>query len=125
MQRAFTLLEILISIAILMVLVSVAVPTFLDYKNRAIVSKVQGDLVSCAGELMAKYADNGTSSQVCVTDIADSSNNTCTLIIDSQNATIKIQNSYCTFKVNNRTIECRIRTNYGDINGRIDCYFKE
>jgi len=117
--RGFSLLEILVGIVLIFILSFISLKSFLKYKNKAIISNVQGNLVSCASELMAEYASEGTRKKVCVIPNIDQ---VCTLIVSSSNDTIKIATSYCDFSINGKKIRCEIRTNYGDVNGRIDCY---
>ncbi len=121
-MKAFSLTELLISIAILIILTSIATPIFFKYKNNAVIARIQGDLVACAGELMAEYANNGTTKKTCK---VYKSNDNCTLIVDKLNDKIKIENSYCDFNIDSKVVRCEIHTNYGDINGYIDCYYKE
>ena len=117
--RGFTLVELLISIAIIFLLSAIALPTYLKYKNRAVVSYVQQNLVNCASSLMAEYADNGINSTNCT--IKDSTNS-CELVVSNNGDYIKIANSYCIFEVKGIKVKCEIITNYGDVNGRVECY---
>ena len=71
---------------------------------------------------MAEFADNGTTKKVCK---AYKSADNCTLIIDERNEEIKIATSYCIFNVEGMKVKCEIKTNYGDVNGRIDCSILE
>ncbi|WP_297446091.1 prepilin-type N-terminal cleavage/methylation domain-containing protein [Desulfurobacterium sp.] len=126
-KGAFSLIELLIVISIISILSLIAVQTFVNYKEKAVVSRVQSDLITCAGELMAQFANNGTLTKVC--RVYDSSD-TCTLVIDFSNASnssaansyIKIANSNCTFHVHGIKIVCDIDTAYGHVNGFIRCY---
>ena len=118
-RRGFTLIEILIVLGILILLVSISIPIFIKYKKTAIVSYVQQNLVNCASQLMAEYANNGTDTKNCT---IDTSNDSCELEISENGSYIKISTSYCIFWVNGIKVKCEIKTDYGDVNGRIDCY---
>ncbi len=120
MREGFSLIELLILAIILSILTAVAISNYLKYKNKAIVSRIQSDLISCAGELMAEYADRGIKEKTCITNL---SNDTCTLIVSERGDYIKIANSNCTFKIksSNLKVICTIKTDYGDVNGVISC----
>jgi prepilin-type N-terminal cleavage/methylation domain-containing protein len=55
---AFTLIELLIVVAIIAILAAIAVPNFLEAQVRAKVSRVKNDLRACATALEAYYVDN-------------------------------------------------------------------
>jgi len=119
LDKGFTLVEILISITILAILVTIAVPSYIKYKRSAIVSRVQRDLTSCAGELMVQFSYEGITQKDCK---VYESNDTCTLEIDKVSGLVKIEQLYCIFNVRGEKIKCEIKTTYGDVNGRIYCY---
>jgi type II secretion system protein G len=56
-QRAFTLIELLIVVAIIAILAAIAVPNFLEAQTRAKVSRCKADLRSVATGLEAYYVD--------------------------------------------------------------------
>lgn len=58
MRKAFTLIELLIVVAIIAILAAIAVPNFLEAQTRAKVSRVQSDMRSLATALEAYYVDN-------------------------------------------------------------------
>ncbi|WP_456455157.1 type IV pilin protein [Thermovibrio sp.] len=121
MREGFNLIELLIVIAILSILTAVTIPNYLKYKNKAVVSRIQGDLTACAEKLMAEYADKGVKEKLCRTDL---SNDTCTLIVSERGNYIKILNSNCTFTVKGAgfKVVCTIETDYANVNGAINCF---
>ncbi len=57
-RRAFTLIELLIVVAIIAILAAIAVPNFLEAQTRSKVSRVKSDLRTVATALESYYVDN-------------------------------------------------------------------
>lgn len=57
-ERAFTLIELLIVVAIIAILAAIAVPNFLEAQARAKVSRAKADIRSLATGMEAYYVDN-------------------------------------------------------------------
>src|SRR6056300_980877 len=58
LNRAFTLIELLIVVLIIAILAAIAVPNFLEFQTRAKVSRVKSDHRSLATAIEAYYVDN-------------------------------------------------------------------
>jgi prepilin-type N-terminal cleavage/methylation domain-containing protein len=58
MKRAFTLIELLIVVAIIAILAAIVVPNFLEAQTRAKVSRAKSDMRTAAGVLEAYAVDN-------------------------------------------------------------------
>lgn len=56
-KRAFTLIELLIVVAIIAILAAIAVPNFLEAQTRAKVSRVKSDMAAVSTALEAYYID--------------------------------------------------------------------
>lgn len=58
MKKAFTLIELLIVVAIIAILAAIAVPNFLEAQTRSKVSRVKADMRSIATAIEAYHIDN-------------------------------------------------------------------
>ncbi len=74
MKKAFTLIELLIVVAIIAILAAIAVPNFLEAQTRSKVSRVKSDLRTSATAIEAYYVDNNAYPRCHVFGIAGSLN---------------------------------------------------
>jgi prepilin-type N-terminal cleavage/methylation domain-containing protein len=59
-ERGFTLIEVMIVIAIIAILAAVAIPQFTTYRTRSLNSSAKADLRNAAGAQEAYHVDNRT-----------------------------------------------------------------
>ncbi|WP_457569267.1 type IV pilin protein [Desulfurobacterium sp.] len=121
-SRGFTLIELLIAIAIVSILAIIAVPSYMRFRDKSVVAKVQQNLVNCIQELCAECADNGTKSKECT---VPGSADKCLIVLDTKNNQVYIATKICKFYVNRVNVKCEIIHSSGDLVGKIKCYIDE
>jgi len=114
-NSGFTLIELLVVITIILILVSVAIPSFLKYKKTAQITNIQKLLTSCARELAVEYTqDSSVLTKTCA--FPETSDN-CTIVLTPSTGKVFISTSSCILNLDNFQVECIVTSS-----GAIKCY---
>ena len=89
MQKGFTLIELMIVVAIIGILAAVAIPAYQDYTVRARVSEGLG-FADAAKTTVAENAANGASALNLGYSFTTGTNNVSGVTVDANNGTIKV-----------------------------------
>lgn len=70
-SKGFTLIELMIVIAIIGILAAIAIPNFINYRNKAYCSKVETDAQNIVAAMASYFADPDRTTIPSVSDLVD------------------------------------------------------
>jgi len=88
-KQGFTLIELMIVIAIIGILAAIAIPNFISYRNKAFCSQTESDAKSIAGDI-ADYFAIPTHTAIATADVGYNPSGNNTFTVTSANASISI-----------------------------------
>jgi len=104
MRKAFTLVELLIVIAIIAILAAIAIPQYTKYATKAAAVSAEATLSACMSAAAAQFADEGTKDYTCnlPTDVTAGTNQNANA---TSSVTISLDNNgtFTGFKIGNNT----------------------
>jgi type IV pilus assembly protein PilA len=91
-EEGFTLIELLVVIVIIGILLAIAVPSYLGFKDRANNRAAQADVRSAVPSVEAYYSDRGTYSNLTTTHVRSSIDSGLSKVVQFNGLT---SSSYC------------------------------
>ena len=116
MRKAFTLVELLIVIAIIAILAAIAIPQYTKYIQKSAAASAEATLSNCLTAAMAQFADNGTTTYTCKVPDGTGNFTSVTITLNSDGnlqsisptqVTIKGHKVTCTADNSTNTITCQ------------------
>ena len=111
MRKAFTLVELLIVIAIIAILAAIAIPQYTKYVQKSAAASAEATLSNCLTAAMAQFADNGSTEYIC--KIPNGNPNSVKINLYDNGSLQSINETQITIK--GHTVTCKAHTDTNTI----------
>ncbi len=108
LNEGFTLIELMVVVAILAILAAIAIPQYMKYVRKAAAASVQGSLTSCVGVAIANWSDNGSTSYTCRLDNRTTTPAAVAITLTDNGTLNSLGDS--SFTVNGHSVQCTLNS---------------